>query len=326
MDYETMADHVKDDPMIEFGFKLRSYSSRLEHHKKEMAKYHDLSRQYERAKDNGTVAPASQPLYDFFKEEQEYNSKVMSKYQHFLSFLPSQDKYEDDFHELMEYKHKIHKLGQLKDDKSCKRMKPESAEDYGLRVYDMHGGRFAATEPQVLENRILQMQHRYDEMEEDFQVKLSGYGLKFDGQGVKKEEGYAFREVKALDLHHLSYDWTYDVPISKFNADNFIEAANERHSKYQSACDYLRDSGQEYMIETFQNKDIQVMKELADRMATKPILEQNKASAELKHNSKTVKLDQDYNKDMKLAVKLTVQSINMCSAQSEQTENDMQKE
>ncbi len=317
MNYEVMAERVKDDPMIEFGFKLRSYSNRLEHHKKEMMKYHDLSKQYEAAKEEGNVAPASQSLYDFFQEEQQYNTQVMSKYQYFLNFLPSQDKYEDDFHELMEYKHKIHKLDQLKDDPSCKRMKPDKAEDYGLRVYDMHGGRFAATEPQILENRILQMQRRYDEMEEEFKLKLSGYGLSFDGQGVKRETAYDFQSVKALDLHHLGYDWTYDVPISKFNVDNFVEAAHERYAKYQAACEYLRGSDQELMIDTFQNKDIQSMKELADKLSMRPILEQNRTSIDLKHNSRTVKLDTDYGKDMKMAVKLTVQSINLRSAEPE---------
>lgn len=321
MDYEVMASKQNDDPMIEFGFKLRSYSSRLEHHKKEMRKYHEQARTYEIAEERGAVSPGSQVLYDFFKEEEEYNAKLMSKYQHFLGFLPSQEKYEDDFKNLMDYKHKIRKLTELKDDPSCKRMKPDSAEDYGLRVYDMHGGRFAATEPQILENRLVQMRKHYDDMEEEFKVKLSEYGLSFDGQGVKKEDAYDFQEVKALDLHHLGYDWTYDVPISKFNVDNFRETANRRYAKYIQACQYLNDTDQTFMINKFQNKDIQSMKDLADKLDIHPVLEQNRTSEAMKHNSRTVNLGPDYNRDMKLAVRLTVQSVNFRSAEPLEQQN-----
>lgn len=306
MDYEQMRNHLKDDPMVEFGFKLRSYSNRLDHHRKEMNKYHEYRRTYE---ESSNVSQDAKPLYDFFKEEEEYNQKVMSKYQHFLAFIPPKETYEDDFNELMEYKHKIHRLKQLKDDPSCRRMSPDSAEDYGKRVYDMQGGRYAATQPQILENRVALMQQHSEVMEEDFQLKLSEYGLKYDGKGVKKETAYEFEEVKALDLHHLGYDWQYDVPISKFNLDNFIEAANNRWDKYQKACEYLRDSGQELAIESFQNKDIRAMKELADSLTINPVLPQNKAGAEFKRNSRTVKLDVDYSKDMQRAVRMTVQSI-----------------
>ena len=38
MDYDDLASQAASDPMMEFGFKLRSYSSRLRHHKKEMHK------------------------------------------------------------------------------------------------------------------------------------------------------------------------------------------------------------------------------------------------------------------------------------------------
>ena len=304
--YEDMATHVQDDPMVEFGFKLRSYSTRLDHHKKEMTKYHSLRVQYEQTE---TVSAASIPLYDFFKEEELYNQKVMSKYQHFLSFIPAKDKYEDQFSELMEYKHKTRQLKKLKDDPSVKRMGADSAEDYGQRVYDMHGGRFAAENPQILLNRILAMQARYEAMEDEFKTSISGYGLVFDGKGVKKQDLYDFSKVKALDLHHLSYDWTYDVLISRANLEPFVQQATERWEKYQGACQYLRGSGQEYMIDSFSNRDISSMKELADKMNQSPVLETNKVSSQLKHNGKTVPLGIDYNRDMSLAVKMTVQSI-----------------
>lgn len=86
MSYDEMSAE-QDDPMIEFGFKLRSYSNRLQYHKKEVNKYHEAVKQYEQTQN---PSEDSKPLYEFFKFEEDYNSKLMCKYQHFLSFCPRQ--------------------------------------------------------------------------------------------------------------------------------------------------------------------------------------------------------------------------------------------
>lgn len=306
MDYETMASEMNSDPMIEFGFKLRSYSSRLQHHRKEMHKYHDAVEDY-----NATIDKSedSKPLCQFFQFEEEYNAKLMCKYQHFLSFLPPGEEYEDDFKDLMDYRKKMESLQQLRDDPSCKRMSPESAEDYGVKVYDMHGGRYAAIAPQILDRRLELMETTYAKKEADFRLKLADYGLTLDEHGISRKKPYEFHDVKALDLHHLSYDFTYDVPISKPNVDEFIHIANERHRLFQNAKDYLNHSGQGDMVSQLPESDINLMKEVADRMTVNPVLVTTKPTGGKKHNSRTVKLDTDYTKTMELAVKVTVQSV-----------------
>ena len=182
MDYDDMAKIESDDPIVEFGFKLRSYSSRLDYHKKEHRKYKEAVKTYESTEN---VSADSKPLYDFLRFESDYNAMLMSKYQHFLAFLPRRDDYEDDFEELMEYKSKKRRLEKMRNDKSMQRIqKPEDQEDYGLRVYDMHGGRFATMAPQILEARQAAMDLTYQQMEDDFKEKLAYYGLSFDGNGV----------------------------------------------------------------------------------------------------------------------------------------------
>lgn len=309
MDYEDMAGQTVSDPMIEFGFKLRSYSSRLDYHKKERQKYHEAVKSYENAPD---ASEDSKPLYEFFKIEEEYNAKVMCKYQHFLSFLPPSDEYEDDFKELMDYKLKIKKLDKLRHDKSAERMSPDSAEDYGLRVYGMHGGRFVNTAPQVLDARYDKMQDKYEQMELDFKIKLADMGLSLDENGVSMKKPYEFSEVKALDLHHLGYDFPYDADVSKVNADKFIEMANRRYHAFQGAKDYLIRSGQPDGIARFPEADIQLMKDVADKMKVKSIIVTKKSTSDGKrHNGRTVALDADYSKDMELAVRMAVQSVQL---------------
>lgn len=307
MDYDTMAKEATTDPMMEFGFKLRSYSSRLDHHKKERHKYHEAVKLYE-ATEN--TSQDSRALYNFYQVEEDYNARLMCKYQHFLSFLPPGEEYEDDFEELVRYRRRISKLKALKEDKSCLRMSPESAEDYGKRVYDMHGGRYVATAPHIIDRRLELMQGRYEQMQEDFIYKLADYGLTLDEKGVSREKPYSFNEVKALDMHHLGYDFPYQFDVSKKNVDMFVEMANRRYDAYQGAKAYLEGSGQEHAVKALPGQDIQVMKELADRMTIKPILTPVQPAEPIqKSRSRTVTLDADYTKDMQLAIKATIQSV-----------------
>lgn len=309
MEYKDMANESVNDPMIEFGFKLRSYSSRLDYHKKERKKYYNAVKTYENAEN---VSEDSKVLYDFFKIEEEYNAKVMCKYQHFLSFLPSKDEYEDDFKNLMDYRNRMRNLDKLRNDKSAKRMKPENAEDYGRRVYDMHGGRFVSIAPQVLDARYDKMEQRYSIMLSDFKVKLEESGLTFDGKGVLNKKPYTFDEVKALDLHHLEYDFPYDANVSKSNVNIFIEMAVKRYDAFMKAKDYLIRSNQPASIEKFAEKDIMLMKEVADKMSLNPVITTKKQTPDgKKHNGRTIPLGKDYSKSMELAVKAAVHSVQL---------------
>ena len=305
MNYEDMASFQEDDPMIEFGFKLRSYSNRLEHHKKEMIKYHDARVSYENTKN---VSEDSKPLYEFFKFEEEYNAKLMCKYRHFLSFLPPDTEYEDDFKSLMAYKNKVRNMSLLLEDKNIKRMQSDNAEDYARKVYDLNGGSYMVTNPNILESRYNVMQNTYDKMEEDFKYKLSMYGLSLDDKGVSRKKPYEFDEVKALDLHHLGYDWTYDIDVSRPNVEEFISYANKRHELFRGAKNYLEASGQSAQVVGLPEVDIKIMKELADKMTVNPVLSSNVSGGGSKPRRKTVRLDADYTKNIKLAVEATTHS------------------
>ena len=99
MPYEEMANHVKDNKLIEFGFKLRSYGSRLEYHKDSYHKVNQVIHQYEDG-DQTTYNPESKALYDFLKVERDYNHAVMCKYQTFLHFYHSQTEYVEQYEDV----------------------------------------------------------------------------------------------------------------------------------------------------------------------------------------------------------------------------------
>ena len=310
MPYEDMSAHAQSDTMIEFGFKLRSYSSRLSHHKKETRKYHAAVEAYENTENKSEDA---RPLYDYLKFEEEYNAKLMCKYQHFLMFLPPTDEYQDGFNDLMDYRGKIKSLQAMKGDPSCQRMSPKAAERYGREVYGMHGGQYVATAPQILDTRLDIMQITYGKKEADFRFKLAEYGMTLEsdetGARVSRTPPYSFDTVKALDLHHMGYDFNYDVNVSKPNIDEFVDAANMRYALFQGAKEYLVRSGQEAGLQGLPERDINLMKDMADRLAENPVLLTDRPSTGRQSRGRTVRLDVDYRRDMDLVIRSTVESI-----------------
>ena len=310
MDYGEMEKIESNDPIVEFGFKLRSYSSRLDYHKKEHRKYHEAVKSYENTEN---VSEDSKPLYDFLKFEANYNAMLMCKYQHFLSFLPQKEEYEEEFEELMEYKSKKRRLKAMRNDKSLQKIKkPEDQEEYGRRVYDMHGGRFVTIAPQILEAREEAMERTYQQMEDAFKDKIADFGLTMDDNGVSTKKPYDFNDVKALDLHHLGFDFPYDAQVSKSNADVFVETAYKRFALYQDAKDYLIRSHQPDGVAQFNERDIELMKEFADEIDRKPVIVSRKVGAGGKRRKvHTINLDKDYTANIEMAVKSTLQSIQM---------------
>lgn len=298
MSYEEMAAQT-DDPMVEFGFRLRSYSSRLGYHKKETKKYHELVREYE---NTPNVSEDSKPLYEFFKFEEEYNAQLMAKYQHFLSFLPPDEDYEEGFRQLMEYRKRIRNMEMMISDKSMPRMLSDRAEAYGRKVYDMHGGEYTVTAPHVLDIRLDAMRDRYKTMEDDFIYRLSLSGYSLDEKGVKKVLPYDFDDVKALDIHHLGFDWSYDTIVADENVEKFVATANRRYMLYEAAKSYLQRSGQSESILSLPEKDIYYMKELADSMSVQPVLHTSVGEAGEKRRNKTVSLDDDYMTEIRSAI------------------------
>lgn len=313
--YEDIASETEDDPIIEFGFKLRSYKTRLDHHKKERHKYHDAAQDYKQRESRGETSEESKPLLDFLEEEEEYNAMLMAKYQYFLNFIPPDEEYQQDFDELMEYDERVTNLSRMRRDSSMTKMKADNAERYGRKVYGVEGGSYMVNMPQVLDTRLAAMRTKYDEMRDAYKVKLADYGMVLDDENnVKKESPYDFDDVKALDIHHLAYDFPYDFKISMRNVDQFVEAADRRYEKFQKAKEYLVGSGQEEALEAFPVADIELQKSTADRFREDATLyTQRNLTPETRKATRTVTLDYDFynqrEEEIKNIIKTTINDL-----------------
>jgi len=294
---------LREDPMVGFGFRLRSYATRKEHHTEKFKQYHDAVKNYDARVDN---APESIVVRDFLAFERDWNEKCMSKYQHFLSFVPPKKEYEDEFEEIMRTRRHIRNYENMKADKSIKGMTPKNAEEYCRKAYDEKDGSLLVTNPSRIDALIKQLKEYDEHLTETFTTHLSEQGMSLDGDYIQYAPKYPFLAVRSLDLHHLTYDFSYDFKIDYVCIKDFVEAANTRYELFTKARDYLESTGQGDMVNSFDVEDIEVMKKYADTFSGKPVYISKLGNGDPVKKSKTVPLDVDYNQTIQTAIEASI--------------------
>lgn len=301
------------DEFGEFTYKLRSYSTRLDYHKKGREKAHKIVQSYEKAKEQGNVSPDSLPVYEFFKFEEEYNEMLMCKYQHFLRFLPPSDKYKDELRDLLDYKQCVKDVEAMYNDSSIRRMTENNAETYAERVYNQRGGRYMVSMPSVIETRITHMKSKLKKKDADFAFKIAIDGLSIDLDApdpkLERHIKYDFEDVKALDIHHMGYDLSLDMKVSNKNAKRFIEMTKRRANLAEAARRYLIASGQRSELENIDMRDIRLMKSVAKEVEKKHVIKSKRIDTKKVTPVQTINLGSRY--DMNIPVKQSLVEIRM---------------
>lgn len=301
MPFEDMAAYVKEDKLIEFGFRLRSYSSRLAYHTEAYDKASAVIADYEDG-DTSRYNPESKKLYDFMKIEQEYNHSLMCKYRTFLHFYHVKDEYENEYEDMMALRHRSYARHAMKDDKALKRYtRPEELEQKGREVYGIEGASQMLLNPQAFDAMLAADDRAYMQGLRDFRTHLNKIGMLYDSDKDEISRGmeYDFESVKAYDLHHMSYDFAYDFRIASQNIDNFAKMAYRRYDAYIEAKKYLDSTGQgDALKDIVSEDDIRLAKELADQFGRDPTYHTKvEDGAAQRHNSRTIRLDDEaYNR------------------------------
>lgn len=257
----------KATPLLDFGMRLRRYKTRLDEHKKSSNIFH---RAAEALKAKTNISESARPVLHYIDFEAEYQTKLACKYQHFLGFLRTRDEYEEDFKNLKEYKAKMERLEQLRQDARMTQMSPREAEEYGQRVYDMHGGRFMSIAPDILSTRQTLMQNKFDKMRGDFERRLfnQNRSLVIDRETgemrVADRPMYDFEDVKALDLHRMGLDFSNQVRVSDRCVQQFVVVSEIRNELYNQAEDYLVKTNQNEFLEMLPGDDVRRMHDVAE--------------------------------------------------------------
>jgi hypothetical protein len=331
MDYEELAAQAtassqqgdKED-LLGFGFRLRSYSSRMQHHREKRTAYHENARIWEKADEAGVASASSRVLYEFYLEEEAYHARCAAKYQKFLAFAPPEADWYSHWEKVAEYGERLLSLESLRKDTSLRKMKdPDQAEQLGRDIYGQPGGHLltlrgtAGTD--VLDDRIARMRGNYENRVAELRVDLAARGLKLeltpDPKGKTPDTAvisagaeYDFEDVKGLDLHHMRYDFSSDVEVGARARKQFVQWARSRRFHRDRAMAYLEASGQKGAIANMPVADIDAMNTLADKLArdTKAVLPSEVAAIsrerEVLQRSRTVQLGTDLVKQVERQV------------------------
>lgn len=331
LDYEELAaragessKHGQQDDLIGFGFRLRSYSSRLEHHREKRTAYHENARIWEKADDAGIASVSSRVLYEFYLEEEEYHARCAAKYQKFLAFAsPAEDWYRQ-WEKVAEYGERLLSLESMRRDASLRKIRDgNEAEKLGRDIYGQPGAHLLTLKgtagTAVLDDRIARMRANFDSRVDELRTELAAHGLKLniivDPEGkvpdtaeISPGAEYDFEDVKGLDLHHMRYDFSSDVQVGRRARSQFVQWARSRRDHLDRAAEYLRASGQTEAIENLPMTDIDAMNALANSLERDPqaVLPSEVAAIsrerELLRRSRTVRLGSDLVKQVESQV------------------------
>ena len=304
-DLEQLAGQ-RDDPLAQFGYRLKSYSSRRKHHMEEKHKYKKLVQDLEDTPDKNDVA---EMFLKFYRHEMLYHAQLQAKYQSFLAFLPKRNEFEQDVRDLISYEKRMVNLERMINDKSMRRMKPENAEQFGFNTYGQHGGQYVAMRnTAILDSRLDLMKRTFKRHEDDLHDKLFDAGFKLirddDKFSLMPDLPYDFDDVKSLDLHHLGYDFLYDADVSVSNVNRFVLAAQERSMLYDNVELYLIKTDQSSVLQEFDGYDIRKMMEYADSLKLKPVVKSEVVeSGGLENAHKTVDLGRDLESELRQVIR-----------------------
>ena len=270
MDLHDMASTDDDTPMRDFGVRLRGYSTRLRHHREERDRYHELGAEWDRRREQNAAIENSAALRALFREEEEYNEALMCKYLHFLQFMPYRDEYEDELEECERRRRRAEALEAMAADDDMRYMDPMDAEAWGRTQYGEAGGRMVLM-PDAFARRVRDAERDYHDALDALRYRLEAHALTVvegpDGLAVRRGVARPFEDVKALDIHHLGYDFPLGCDIGTRSARQFVAVTRRRRAALDAAEAYLASTGQTLPGLADLEADVTAMQDCAARIA-----------------------------------------------------------
>ena len=307
-----------------FTYKLRTYSIRLKTHKEEYHKYRDEYNNYVKVPNKSTDSIA---LGNYLNIERMYNLMAMTKYQYFLSFLPSNEDFSEYEMKLKKKKKKLKNMKEMQSDNNFENMSEDVAYSYGKTMYDNNLGSMLSTENgrKLYQIKIEFLEEEINQEEKLFVEKLLDCGFSYDGNSVVNKKQYDFNEVKFVDLHHMQND--IEKRVSNENVEKFVHFANLRYNLFVKAKNYLINTNQSDKVSFLPESDVLLMKDFSDVLKTSILNKDDVCSLEGisldkkytypkvrysgslqrdNKDNKTVSLSKDYSKKIENIVKESV--------------------
>lgn len=277
-DLYALADRAEDDPMADFGYRLRSYGSRLDFHRGERRRFARYAEEYESV---ANPAPEAAAALEFYRFEERYQAMCMAKYQLLMEGGMLDEDLDDEVESLRKSRETLLRESAMGDSLSGSGLVASEAERYGREAFGLPGGAAWVVDA---EGAASGLQARLEAWDADLRG-LQDRAVDFGRRIVLSDEGitccmrvehhvaYDFDEVRALDIHHMRYDFPGDAGVSRRCADEFSLVAAERSRLLSKAVDYFERSGQGWVRARLPERDVEAMVEVAEAVGGSLVLE-----------------------------------------------------
>lgn len=177
---------VSSDDLSDFdGFAMRlsGFSTRLQSHRRKVDDYQERIDAFDAVAVSGGLGTGAEAMRAFYVSEREYHRRCVSKYRHFLKFVPPGVDWSEDWAPVADYGHRLSGLIALRGDRSLPKMKKEeAAEAAGRRIYGQAGGGLLVATGEsgrvnrrILDDRIARMRSKYASMVDGVVNRWSQY-------------------------------------------------------------------------------------------------------------------------------------------------------
>lgn len=219
-----------------FELRVRGYNTRQEHHKNKSREFYNLSEEFDKAYDEGFVDDTAHVMRVFYEEEQRYHMGLTDKYRKFLSFSNDRDRANIKYMEPV-YETLVNTYNSLNEKGFTDREK----EDY---LNDLKDYTFECFERGVATLKEWESIVDYDRENNQINTRfVLPIRPKSRSENINQAH---FDRVKALDVHHLGFDYynVVDARIDSVNTLRFAEGFENRKMKIEPAKNYLDNTNQ----------------------------------------------------------------------------------
>lgn len=280
---DTLDIDVPASAMSEMTYRVRTYARRLRDHRGKRDDFHDAVRSYEAAEG---VSEASRAAYEYYLFEESYQERVMAKYQHLLPLAAWRRSWTDDVRVYLAHLSELDAWHEVMRDPVLKTLDVRAAEVWGHERYGLDGCGLLLSAPALFEEQMAAREARVRIERENLDFRMAGDGLSIemlDGPRrrarIVRKPAHDFTNVKAMDLHDMSFDFDHELRIPMGFVNQFTELARERQELYDGACEYLRRTGQEHVIEALPGHDVARMSAFAAELGHTGVLSSLRGSA-----------------------------------------------
>lgn len=245
-----------------FTLRVRGYNKRQELHTESAREHYDLATEYDGAFDAGLVDDTAHVMRLFYEEEQRYHMGLTDKYRTFMSFHHQKDRANAEtmrpvYEDLTERFQTI-----ISDEEESGLMLYDEREDYKR---DLRGYTFDCFEKGVGSRKEWDAITDYDSEAGTLDTRfVTPVRPKTRAENLSQAH---FKQVKALDVHHLGLDYynKADARIDSANALTFADAWQARQDRADAAQTYADSTGQTLPALDDAQSDIQDMEKAVDK-------------------------------------------------------------